>query len=152
VFIRVFPYGFACFASLYLHQVLAFSSKHRPKVLMQNVNPIIAAALAPYAPADTDPTMQALVDQYGSIDSQIKALTESLNMLKKAIKAQGAGVYTGDIYKLNVFATPGRETTDWRAVAEHFNPSYQLITAHTTKSPVGLTIAAPAMAKKQVTA
>ena len=115
---------------------------------MQNLNPIIAAALAPYAPASTDPTMQALVDQYGSIDSQIKALTESLNMLKKAIKAQGAGVYTGDIYKLNVFSTPGRETTDWRTVAEHFNPSYQLIKAHTTKGEPGLTIAAPAMAKK----
>ena len=115
---------------------------------MQNINPIIAAALAPFAPAATDPTMQALVDQYGSIDSQIKTLTESLNMLKKAIKAQGAGVYTGDVYKLNVFATPGGETTDWRAVAEHFNPSYQLITAHTTKGDAGLTIAAPALAKK----
>jgi hypothetical protein len=115
---------------------------------MQNVNPLIAAALAPFAPAATDPTMQALVDQYGSLDSQIKTLTESLNLLKKAIKAQGAGVYTGDIYKLNVFATPGRETTDWRAIAEHFNPSYQLITAHTKTGEAGLTIAAPAMAKK----
>jgi hypothetical protein len=115
---------------------------------MQNVNPLIAAALAPFAPAATDPTMQALVDQYGSLDSQIKTLTESLNLLKKAIKAQGAGVYTGDIYKLNVFATPGRETTDWRTIAEQFNPSYQLITAHTTKGEPGLTIAAPAMAKK----
>jgi hypothetical protein len=115
---------------------------------MKNVNPIIAAALAPFAPADTDSTMQALVDEYGAIDSQIKALTESLNLLKKAIKAQGAGVYTGDTYKLNVFATPGREVTDWRAVAEHFNPSYQLITAHTEKGKPGLTIAAPTFAKK----
>ena len=113
-----------------------------------HVNSLIAAALAPFTPADTDPTMQALVDQYGSIDSQIKALTESLNLLKKAIKAQGAGVYTGDIYKLNVFPTAGRESTDWRAVAEHFNPSYQLITKHTTKGVAGLTIAAPTPAKK----
>ena len=113
-----------------------------------HVNSLIAAALAPYAPIATDPTMQALVDQYGAIDSQIKALTESLNLLKKAIKAQGKGIYTGDIYKLNVFATPGREVTDWRAVAEHFNPSYQLITAHTTKGVAGLTIAAPTPAKK----
>ena len=115
---------------------------------MQNVNSLIAAALAPFAPAATDPTMQALVDEYGALDSHIKHLTESLNLLKKAIKAQGAGVYTGDIYKLNVFATPGREVTDWRAIAEHFNPSYQLITAHTKKGEPGLTIAAPAPAKK----
>jgi hypothetical protein len=107
---------------------------------MQNVNPLIAAALAPFAPAATDPTMQALVDQYGSLDSHIKALQGNLEMLKAAIKAQGAGKHEGLAYRATVYESAGRTVTDWKAVAEHFNPSYQLITAHTSTGAATLTI------------
>ena len=105
-----------------------------------HVNSLIAAALAPFAPAETDPTMQALVDQYGALDSQIKALQVNLEMLKSAIKAQGAGKHEGKMYRATVFESTGRTVTDWKAVAEHFNPSYQLITAHTSTSAATLTI------------
>lgn len=108
--------------------------------IMQNVNPIIAAALAPFAPAATDPTMQALVDEYGALDSHIKALQSNLEMLKSAIKAQGAGKHEGAFYRATVYESAGRTVTDWKAVAEHFNPSYQLITAHTSTGAATLTI------------
>ena len=105
-----------------------------------HVNSLIAAALAPFAPAATDPTMQALVDQYGALDAQIKGLQGTLEMLKSAIKAQGAGKHEGLSYRATVFESAGRTITDWKAVAEHFNPSYQLITAHTNTSAATLTI------------
>jgi len=105
-----------------------------------HVNSLIAQALAPFAPAETDPTMQALVDQYGALDSQIKALQVNLEMLKSAIKAQGAGKHEGKMYRATVFESTGRTVTDWKAVAEHFNPSYQLITAHTSTGAATLTI------------
>ena len=107
---------------------------------MQNVNPLIAAALAPFAPAATDPTMLALVDEYGALDSHIKALQGNLEMLKAAIKAQGAGKHEGSIYRATVYESAGRTVTDWKAIAEHFNPSYQLITAHTSTGAATLTI------------
>ena len=108
--------------------------------IMQNVNSLIAAALAPFAPAATDPTMQALVDEYGALDSHIKALQGNLELLKAAIKAQGAGKHEGTMYRATVYESAGRTVTDWKAVAEHFNPSYQLITAHTSTGAASLTI------------
>jgi hypothetical protein len=105
-----------------------------------HVNSLIAAAIAPFAPAATDPTMQALVDQYGALDAQIKGLQGTLEMLKSAIKAQGAGKHEGLSYRATVYESAGRTITDWKAVAEHFNPSYQLITAHTNTSAATLTI------------
>ena len=86
---------------------------------MQNVNSLIAAALAPFAPVATDPTMQALVDEYGALDSHIKALQGKLEMLKSAIKAQGAGKHEGLSYRATVYESAGRTVTDWKAVAEH---------------------------------
>ena len=79
----------------------------------------------------TCPELAQAVDQLGAIDSQIKALTKQADILKAAIKAQGPERYNGAEFSALVFESEGRTVTDWKSIAEHFNPSRQLITAHT---------------------
>lgn len=78
------------------------------------------------------PELSGMVDQLGALDSQIKALTKQADTLKAAIKSQGPDRYNGSEFSALVFESEGRTTTDWRAIAEKFEPSRQLITAHTT--------------------
>ena len=77
------------------------------------------------------PELSGIVDQLGALDAQIKALTKRADKLKADIKAQGPERYNGQLYSALVYESEGRTTTDWRAIAEKFNPSRQLITAHT---------------------
>ena len=80
-----------------------------------------------------------LIDELGAIDAQIKALTKTSDALKASLKALGEGDYIGASYKCLVYGSKGRDITDWKTIAEQFNPSYQLITAHTTKGLPSLT-------------
>lgn len=106
---------------------------------MKNLDPIIAQALQAFAPPSTDSSLIPLIDELGAIDAQIKALTKTSDALKASLKALGEGEYVGNAYKCLVYPIQGREITDWRNVAWHFNPSHQLITAHTTKGLPSLT-------------
>jgi hypothetical protein len=103
-----------------------------------HVSPVFSSILATMSGGPvTCPELAQAVDQLGAIDSQIKALTKQADILKAAIKSQGPERYNGSEFSALVFESEGRTVTDWRAVAEHFNPSRQLITAHTeTGSPV----------------
>jgi hypothetical protein len=93
------------------------------------VNPVFSSILSAIGGPSTD-LVQA-VDQLGALDAQIKALTKQADTLKAQIKSQGPERYLGSFYSALVFESEGRTITDWRAIAEKFNPSRQLITAHT---------------------
>lgn len=77
----------------------------------------------------------SMIDQAGSIDSEIKALEKQLVTLKTAIKACGTGKHAGFVFSANVIDSE-RTTTDWQTIAARFNPSHQLITAHTTHAVI----------------
>lgn len=102
---------------------------------MQNshVSPVFSSILSTISggPVVTD-ELATMVDQLGAIDSQIKALTKQADTLKATIKLQGPDRYSGHVFSALVYESEGRTVTDWRSIAEHFNPSRQLITAHTT--------------------
>jgi hypothetical protein len=106
---------------------------------MKNLDPIIAQALQAFAPPSTDSSLIPLIDELGAIDAQIKALTKTSDALKASLKALGEGEYIGTSYKCLVYGSKGRDITDWKTIAEQFNPSYQLITAHTIKGLPSLT-------------
>jgi hypothetical protein len=96
------------------------------------VNPIFSTILATMSGGPiVTPELAAMVDQLGALDSQIKALTKQADILKAAIKVHGPERYNGSQFSALVFESEGRTVTDWKAIAEHFNPSRQLITAHT---------------------
>ena len=97
-----------------------------------HVNPAFNTILAAIGGGSViTPELAAMVDQLGALDSQIKALTKQADTLKAAIKAHGPERYSGSEYSALVFESDGRTVTDWKAIAEKFNPSRQLITAHT---------------------
>lgn len=77
----------------------------------------------------------AIADRIGELDAIIRPLAKEREALAADLKARGAGRYAGDLWSCTVVEAE-RTTTDWRAVAERLGPSRQLITAHTTTTPV----------------
>jgi hypothetical protein len=94
------------------------------------------------------PSVQSIIDEYGSIDSEIKRLTKQKEALSAQIKAAGAGKYAASIYEALVFPVAGRESIDWESVAVRFcelkdiefKPSAQLLSAYTKKSADSLSL------------
>ena len=97
-----------------------------------HVNPVFSTILATIGGGSVvTPELSGMVDELGSLNSQITALTKRADKLKAEIKAHGPERYNGSEFSALVYESEGRTTTDWRAIAEKFNPSRQLITAHT---------------------
>ena len=84
------------------------------------------------------PSLAALTDEIGSIRAEIKRLEELNKQLTDQLKDAGAGKHTGAIYKSTVYAVEPKTTIDWKAIAMHFEPSRQLITAHSSTSAASL--------------
>jgi len=81
------------------------------------------------------PSIDLMVDELGQLQDQAAALAAQIDSLKATIKAQGAGRYMGSRWQSLVVDVAEGKKTNWQAVAEHFAPSHQLITAHTTTTP-----------------
>jgi len=80
------------------------------------------------------PSLAAYIDEAGAIDFEIKRLTKQLDAIKATIKANGAGDFGGFVFNAKVIEANPVERTNWEAIARKFEPSYQLISAHTTTS------------------
>jgi hypothetical protein len=80
------------------------------------------------------PSLAAYIDEAGALDAEIKQLTKQLDAIKTHIKANGAGDFGGFSFNAKVIEANPVERTNWEAVARKFEPSYQLIAAHTTAS------------------
>jgi len=81
------------------------------------------------------PDLFALIDHAGALDSEIKALTKQLDAIKTTIKSHGAGDHAGFTFSAKVIDSE-RVTIDYKAICEKLNPSYQLVTAHTSSAIV----------------
>ena len=86
------------------------------------------------------PDLFAVIDEAGAIHAEIARLTKQLDTMKKTIKEAGIGKTTGFIYESNVIEKTIADKTDWQAIAMHFEPSRQLITAHTKAVPSQIAI------------
>ena len=76
--------------------------------------------------------LAALVDRLAAIKAQGAALALEETAIKAELVASGASVIDGTLHRAAVSHCDGRVTVDWAAVAAKFNPSHQLITAHTS--------------------
>ena len=104
-----------------------------------HVSPVFSSILATMS-GEPVVDLAVMVDELGALDAQIKALTKKADTLKASIKAHGPERYNGSEFSALVYESEGRTTTDWRAIAEKFNPSRQLITAHTVTGEVSKSI------------
>lgn len=84
---------------------------------MKNENPAVLAAL---------------VDQLASVKAQLSDLKALEDQLKAALVESGQVAIDGSAHRATVSHCAGRESIDWQAIAARFNPSRQLITAHTS--------------------
>lgn len=70
------------------------------------------------------------VDQLGQIKAQIAQLEKQEKTLKSILTDSGEKSIEGSLFKASIIFTEGRESIDWKTIAEKLNPSYQLINAH----------------------
>lgn len=73
-----------------------------------------------------------LVDQLLSVKASIAELEQREREIKDCLIATGESTIEGILARASVSYCQGREKIDWQAIAERFNPSRQLVTAHTT--------------------
>lgn len=75
--------------------------------------------------------LNSLVDELALVRAEIAALQEREKELRELLIASGRSTIDGDLHTLKITEQAGRETTDWKTIAHRFNPSRQLIAAHT---------------------
>jgi hypothetical protein len=80
---------------------------------------------------ETLQTLAAIVDRLGVLTAAAAEIENESKALKAELILAGVQTLEGDLYRAAVSHCPGREVIAWRAIAEHFKPSRQLITAHT---------------------
>lgn len=77
-------------------------------------------------------SMADIVDQLLSVKASIAELEAREKELKDCLIASGQTSIDGMLARASVSYCEGREKTDWQTIAQRFNPSRQLIVAHTT--------------------
>lgn len=73
-----------------------------------------------------------VVDQLGAVKAQIADLQKIEKELKADLAGSGFAFVDGAQYRASIH-WQGHTSIDWRAIAEHFNPSRQLVTAHSSQ-------------------
>ena len=81
------------------------------------------------------PGLAALIDEAGAMDTEVKRLTKQLDAIKARIKANGTGDFGGFEFFAKVIESE-RVTIDWQTIAAKFEPSRQLVAAHTSSAIV----------------
>lgn len=76
--------------------------------------------------------LSATVDRLAVIKAEIARLKAEEDALRDALIDAGLEVIEGTQHRAAISRCAGREMIDWRSIAEKFNPSRQLITAHTS--------------------
>lgn len=73
------------------------------------------------------------VDELMNLKADVKPMLDKIRALEKKLKLDGPAEYRGTVGYVNV--TPvNRNIVDWKGVAQHFEPSYQLVNSKTSKS------------------
>lgn len=77
--------------------------------------------------------LASVVDELAIIKAQLAELADKEKELKAVLIAAGVSPIEGDLHRATVSLVSGRTSIDWKSIAEHFSPSRQLVTAHTSK-------------------
>jgi hypothetical protein len=85
------------------------------------------------ASTQSNPILSLLVDQYARLKAQQADIADELAYIKDKLVEAGVSPIEGETHRASVTLTSGRVSIDWQTIAMKFEPSRQLITAHTTK-------------------
>jgi uncharacterized protein Usg len=78
--------------------------------------------------------LQSVVDELATIKAHVADLAKRETELKEILVSSGQTHVDGTLHRVTVCHVSGRVCTDWKTIAEKFDPSRQLIQAHTTQS------------------
>lgn len=82
---------------------------------------------------ETTQTLAALVDRLGTIKAASAALADEAEILKGELILAGVPAIDGGLFRATVSHCPGRETTDWKALALALGATDDLVAAYTTQ-------------------
>jgi hypothetical protein len=85
-------------------------------------------------------TLSSVVDRLAQIKAQIADLKAEEAQLKDELIVSGESVVDGMYHRAAISEVNGKTVIDWRAVAEFYKPSRQLITAHTSQAAPYFTV------------
>jgi hypothetical protein len=78
--------------------------------------------------------LQSVVDELATIKAHVADLAKREAELKEILVSSGQTHVDGTLHRVTVCNVSGRVCTDWKTIAEKFDPSRQLVQAHTTQS------------------
>ncbi len=81
----------------------------------------------------TNLILSATVDRLAFIKAQIAELQVQEAECKRILIESGVSSADSNQHRATVVECAGKETINWAKIAQHFNPSRQLIRAHTTQ-------------------
>lgn len=72
-----------------------------------------------------------LCDEIGSLRAEVAELNQTLRTLEDLLAMNEGDVFEGDLYRVALTRNPVTRTVNWKAIAAKFNPTRQLVQAHT---------------------
>ena len=83
---------------------------------------------------DSQTILASLVDRLATIKAAQSDLAAEEKTIKETLINAGLDRVDGTLHKATIVNVSGRTVTDWQTIAQKFEPSRQLIQAHTTQS------------------
>jgi len=81
---------------------------------------------------ETIQTLGAIVDRLGALKALAANLADESEILKGELILAGVPAIDGGLFRATVSHGPGRDTTDWKALALALGATDDLVTAYTT--------------------
>ncbi len=81
-----------------------------------------------------------VVDRLAQVKATIATLQVVETRLKQLLVASKEPVIEGTDHRAAISHNEGKVSIDWRAIAEHFNPSRQLVRAHSSTGEAYYTV------------
>lgn len=82
---------------------------------------------------ETTVNLAAIVDRLGALKAVAAQVAEESEILKGELILAGVPAIDGGLFRATVSHCPGRETTDWKALATALGATDKLVTAYTTQ-------------------
>lgn len=82
---------------------------------------------------ETTQTLAAIVDRLGTLKAVAAQVAEESEILKGELILAGVPAIDGGLFRATVSHCPGRETTDWKALALAMGATDKLVAAYTTQ-------------------
>jgi hypothetical protein len=104
----------------------------KPQDLHNFAEQVFAPNIKPTEPQTAAQAMADKVDTLGALRAVIADLQTHADQIRTELEDAGLAAIDGQHYSASFAPVKGRTVTNWEAVAAKFNPSAQLIRAHTT--------------------